>query len=103
MITINKELFLATVKNEKSIDLNEVAVDNVKNLFKITQLRVDNNDISMSTNTLNIEITNRQDNLKMICNNVCRDLNENDYVKEMQININLVSKINDLLALLMKI
>jgi hypothetical protein len=43
MITINKELFLATVKNEKNIDLNEIAVDNIKNLFNIKEFLCYNN------------------------------------------------------------
>ena len=102
---INKELFIKVINNYRNIrkDNAENDINAIQNQFNIKKIRVESNDIYIDTNTCAFYFEYKNDSINVVCNNVCRDLNDCDYIAEMNVNINVINNINVILELLTKI
>ena len=100
---INKELFIATLNNINNIHKAKSIVNTIQKQFNIKSIRVNEDDIYFYTDTCCFCFEYKNDSIKVVCNNICRDLNHSDYIAEMNININVINNINVILELLSKI
>ena len=102
---INKELFIKVINNYRNIrkDNAENNINAIQNQFNIKRISVQENNIYIDTNTCSFDFQYKNDSIQVVCNNVCRDLNDCDYIAEMNVNINVINNINVILELLTKI
>ena len=102
---INKELFIKAINNYRNIrkDNAENDINAIQNQFNIKKIAVSESMIHIDTNTCAFYFQYKNDSINVVCNNVCRDLNDCDYIAEMNVNINVINNINVILELLTKI
>ncbi len=103
---INKELFIKAINNYRNIrkDNAENDINAIQNQFNIKKIAVSESMIHIDTNTCAFYVEHRKnDSINVVCNNVCRDLNDCDYIAEMNVNINVFNNINVILESLTEI